>query len=85
MRLRNRKVTVLRAGGDQIYISAGLDEGDLVSLTTLDNSFSGALVSIQSRVPSDRLDQHGRKREAGKPPAETTASLDQRAADAADG
>jgi RND family efflux transporter MFP subunit len=59
MQLRNRKVTLLRAGGDRVYISAGLDEGDLVSLTRLDNSFDGSRVQIQSSTPSNLLDQHG--------------------------
>ena len=59
MQLRNRKVTLLRTGGDRVYISAGLDEGDLVSLTRLDNSFDGSRVQIQSSTPSNLLDQHG--------------------------
>lgn len=55
MHLRNRRVTSLRTGGDQIYVSAGLDEGDLVSLTSLDASFAGARVEIKSVTPSDQL------------------------------
>jgi RND family efflux transporter MFP subunit len=57
MRLRNRKVSTLRTGGDKVYIDAGLDAGELVSLTNLNASFAGAEVEIQSRVRSDRLDQ----------------------------
>lgn len=60
MHLRNRKVTLLRASSDLIYVSAGLDNGDLVSLTTLDSSFDSSEVRIQSKTPSNRLDQHGR-------------------------
>jgi len=52
MKLTNRKVTILRTGGDNIYVSAGLDNGDLVSLTTLDATFSGATVKIITRVSS---------------------------------
>jgi RND family efflux transporter MFP subunit len=55
MHLRNRKVTSLRTGGDQIYISAGLADGDLVSLTSLDASFAGVKAEIMSSVPSDQL------------------------------
>lgn len=55
MRLRNRKVTSLRTGGEQVYISAGLDAGDLVSLTVLDSSFAGAEVDVLSITPSDLL------------------------------
>lgn len=69
LHLRNRKVSVLRAGGDLIYVSAGLDEGDLVSLTALDNSFAGARVKIQSRISSKLLDQQG------KPPANVKPEL----------
>tara|TARA_R110001599_G_scaffold353463_1_gene593005 strand:- start:51525 stop:52766 length:1242 start_codon:yes stop_codon:yes gene_type:complete len=55
MHLRNRKVTSLRTGGDQIYISAGLADGDLVSLTSLDVSFAGAKAEIISSTPSNEL------------------------------
>lgn len=60
--LRNRQVTLLRTGGDLIYISDGLDNGDRVSLTTLDSSFDSSAVHIQSSTPTNQLDQHGRPR-----------------------
>ena len=66
MHLRNRHVTTLRTGGDRIYITAGLDEGDLVSLTALDNSFAGTPVTIRTSTPSDKLDKTG-KPLAGEP------------------
>jgi len=53
MKLQNRKVTILRTGGDYIYVSAGLENGDLVSLTSVDATFSGAEVKIVSSVPSN--------------------------------
>ncbi|MEM6580232.1 MAG: efflux RND transporter periplasmic adaptor subunit [Pseudomonadota bacterium] len=63
--LRNRKVTTLRTGGDQIFVSAGLDEGELVSLTSLDASFAGVKTDIISRTPSDQLfDPQGQPQEA---------------------
>ena len=55
MHLRNRQVTSLRTGGDRVYISAGLNEGDLVSLTSLDASFAGAKVEILSSTPTNLL------------------------------
>ena len=55
--LRNRKVTVLRTGGDQIYVSAGLDEGERVCLTVLDPSFTGAKVTLQSSMTTSDLRQ----------------------------
>jgi RND family efflux transporter MFP subunit len=54
-RLRNRQVTLLRTGGDLVYVSAGLDKGDRVALTVLDSSLDGSHVSIQSSTPSDQL------------------------------
>jgi len=54
-RLRNRTVSILRTGGDEIYVNAGLDSGELVSLTALDSNFEGAEVDIISRrMTSDR-------------------------------
>ncbi len=63
-RLRNRKVSTLRTTGDYIYVTQGLDTGELVSLTALDGSFDSSEVRIQSRTPSNLLDQHGRPRES---------------------
>ncbi|GAB5450707.1 MAG: efflux RND transporter periplasmic adaptor subunit [Halioglobus sp.] len=62
-RLRNRKVTLLRTGGDTVYVSAGLDNGDLVSLTTLDSSFESAEVEIQSRTLTSLLHDQGERGE----------------------
>ena len=60
LHLRNRKVTILRTGGDIIHVTAGLDDGDLVSLITFDNSFNGSRVNIRSTTPSNQLDKHGK-------------------------
>jgi len=53
--LRSRQVAVLRTGGNTIYVTSGLKNGDLVSLTTLDGSFDGSKVLIQSQVRTDEL------------------------------
>ena len=85
MHLRNRKVTILRTGGDLVYISAGLDEGDLVSLTSLDNSFDGSRVRIQSSTPSNLLDKHGKSKVQGHDELhKATAALQPQAAGIAD-
>lgn len=55
--LRNRKVDILRSGGDSVYITAGLDEGERVSLTALDPSLNGATVEVNNSTPSDRLNE----------------------------
>ena len=77
LHLRNRQVELLRVGGDRIYVSAGLDDGDRVSLTALDNSFDGSKVRIQTQTPTNRLDASGRPLPEA-PPAlkETTAAVD---------
>ena len=59
-RLRNREVTLLRTGGDLVYVSAGLDNGERVALTVVDSSLDGAQVTIQSSVPSNQLERNGR-------------------------
>jgi RND family efflux transporter MFP subunit len=69
--LRNRKVDLLRAGGDLVYVSAGLDNGDRVSLTNLDSSFDSSEVHIQSSTPSTMLDQ------LGKPKAQPEEKTDE--------
>lgn len=65
--LRTRSVTLLRTGGDFVYVSAGLNDGELVSLTTLDNSFEGAQVRIESQIPSNMVDQAGRAEKQPEP------------------
>jgi RND family efflux transporter MFP subunit len=52
-RLRNRQVSTLAVGGDRIYVTDGLEDGELVSLTALDGTFSGAEVRILSRRRTD--------------------------------
>lgn len=56
MKLQNRKVTILRTGGDSIYVSAGLDNGELVSATSLDATHSGATVKIISQTSSSKAE-----------------------------
>ena len=55
--LRNRQVSVLRTDGDEIFVSAGLAEGEHVSLTAVDNSLNGQSVSINQRTPSNELQE----------------------------
>lgn len=75
-RLRNRHVKILRTGGDTIYVSDGLEEGELVSLTTLDSSFASSEVRIQSRTPTNMMDQHGMPRQPAPGASEATAALE---------
>jgi RND family efflux transporter MFP subunit len=54
MTLRNRKVQTLRTEGREIYVSGGLQKGDLVSLTTISNAIPGMRVRINSRTSTLR-------------------------------
>jgi len=74
--LRNRRLTLLNTTGDSIYITGGLDEGDLVSLTALHSSLESAKVTMRSRKPSDQLDDLGQPREvSGTPLDGATAAV----------
>jgi RND family efflux transporter MFP subunit len=72
--VRNRKVTTLRAGGDFIYVSSGLENGDLVILTALDSALTGAEVAVVSTIGSAEL----RRQQIEPPPgaAETAVAPD---------
>lgn len=60
--LRNRQVSVLRTGDDRIFVTGGLDEGERVSLTSVDNSLNGSTVQINSSTPSNQLEAAAPKR-----------------------
>ncbi|MCZ6830062.1 MAG: efflux RND transporter periplasmic adaptor subunit [Gammaproteobacteria bacterium] len=71
--LRNRKVQTLRTGGEEIYVTSGLQQGDLVSLTTISHAIPGISVRINSRTST--LRQQGSFMEAaGVPGADPPAS-----------
>ncbi len=56
-RLRDREVSILRTGGDLVYVSAGLEDGERVSLTSLDTSLAGSEVEVVSSRSSAQLRQ----------------------------
>ena len=53
-RLRNRDVTTLRTGGDEIYVTSGLQNGDLVALTTVSDAMPGMEIRISTKVSTLR-------------------------------
>jgi RND family efflux transporter MFP subunit len=75
LKLRNREVATLRTEGDEIFVTSGLQEGDLVALSTINDALPGMTVRINSRVSTLRHAQP--EMEA----AGTTADPDQAAAD----
>ncbi len=76
--LRNRQVTTLRTGGDEIYISGGLQDGDLVSLTLLGDALPGMEVTIGERSSTRRQD--ALMEAAGTAPEPAAATPDQSSA-----
>lgn len=53
-RLRNRKVSVLRTDGSEIYVTSGLDEGELVCASTITGAVPGTEVRIAETTPSNK-------------------------------
>lgn len=52
-RLHFRSVTVLRAVDEQVYISAGLEEGERVCISSLETALDGMTVRIVAQSESD--------------------------------
>lgn len=52
-RLQNRRVTVLRTEGKIIYVTSGLDEGELVCLSNISGAIPGTPVRISSTTTTD--------------------------------
>jgi RND family efflux transporter MFP subunit len=58
-KLRNRKVATLRNEGNDIYVSSGLENGDLVCLTNVGGAISGTPVDITVESSTYRDDLSG--------------------------
>lgn len=54
-KLRNRKIGTLRTQGKEVYVTSGLQNGDLVCLTLLDDVVAGSAVEIVSRTTTVEL------------------------------
>jgi RND family efflux transporter MFP subunit len=70
MTLRNRQVTTLRTGGDEVYVSSGLQNGDLVALTLVSNALPGTPVNIGKRTSTRRQELHMEAAGTDEPAAE---------------
>ncbi len=44
--LRNRKLDILRTGGDDVYVKSGLDEGERICLTNVGEVVPGTTVRV---------------------------------------
>ncbi|MCX2979256.1 efflux RND transporter periplasmic adaptor subunit [Halieaceae bacterium IMCC14734] len=75
MTLRNRKVQTLRTEGRDIYVSEGLQNGDLVCLTTISAALPGMKVRINDRR-STLLRQDSAMEAAGAPDSDTNQASD---------
>lgn len=53
-RLLNRQVSVLRTDGSDVYITEGLESGELVCASTITGAVPGTQVSVAGKVPSNQ-------------------------------
>ena len=58
-KLRSRKVTLLRTGGDLAFVSNGINEEEKISLTALGAEIVGAEVKIVSEIKTTELHKDG--------------------------
>lgn len=54
-RIQNRKISILRTEGKYIYVTDGLNEGDLVSLSNINAGVPGTEVRISKITPTNQL------------------------------
>lgn len=52
-RLQNREVGILRTDGADIYVTSGLQEGELVCASSISGAVPGTQVRVARRTPSD--------------------------------
>jgi RND family efflux transporter MFP subunit len=76
-RLQQRKITVLRTGGDKMLISKGLADGDIVSLTSVGPVLSGTPVNIGSIVSQQDASMLGSEIETKALPVDKDADVNQ--------
>ncbi len=56
-RLQNRKVSILRTEGSEIYVTQGLNEGELISLSNIPGAIPGTEVRISKVSPTTELSE----------------------------
>jgi RND family efflux transporter MFP subunit len=76
-RLQQRKITVLRTGGEKMLISKGLTDGDIVCLTSLGPVLSGTPVRIGSIISQQDASMLGSETKTMPEPVAKDISADQ--------
>jgi hypothetical protein len=76
-RLQQRKITVLRTGGEKMLVSKGLADGDIVSLTSIGPVLSGTPVNIGSIISQQDASMLGSETKAMPAPVAKDVSADQ--------
>tara|TARA_B110000977_G_C11022381_1_gene471845 strand:- start:83 stop:1354 length:1272 start_codon:yes stop_codon:yes gene_type:complete len=76
-RLQQRKITVLRTGGEKMLISKGLMDGDIVCLTSLGPVLSGTVVRIGSIISQQDASMLGSETKTMQEPVAKDISADQ--------
>lgn len=78
--LENRTVEILRTDGDMVYVKAGLEQGERVSLSSLSGAVNGTPIRANQVWRTDRLPGNdGELREQPAPsllPTQTTAATE---------
>ncbi|ARN74909.1 efflux RND transporter periplasmic adaptor subunit [Oceanicoccus sagamiensis] len=74
-RLQNRKVNILRTEGTEIYITQGLKEGELISLSNIVGAIPGTEVRISTVTATNQLLEQQTLPETSPKPAEKSLNL----------
>jgi len=56
-RLQNRQVSILRTGGEHMYVTSGLSEGELICLSNISGTLAGKGVRVASTIRTDQQNQ----------------------------
>ncbi len=72
-RLQNRQVSILRTEGSDIYITKGLDEGELVCLSNISGAVPGTQVRVAEVTPTNKAKE---KQVLPEPEGDETPTLD---------
>lgn len=53
-RLQNREVTILRTGGENMYVTGGLENGELICLSNVSDTVAGKGVRVATTIRTDQ-------------------------------